>query len=888
MKNIKYATAWMLGIASLAMPVYAAPDVSTENDFKTFLEEKKEKDVKAEDQKTDPAAEKDKPKEEEKKKDKTLEDTVKDMDRSEGLFTFYRDPKSGELFMEIGVDQLDQEFIYFTYVHNGVTGVPGLAFRGAIGNNKVFSLKKHFNRIEFIEENTSFYYDPESPLGQTADANVSSALLATEAIKATSEDEKSYLIPVDKLFLSEALIKLIPEKNPKDKNAGKYGPGKLNGGKSKVTNINNYPENSDVIVDYIFDGPKPFPDRSMSGGIPRSGTLSVQHSFIKMPESGFTPRLDDPRIGYFFQRVTDMTSHSATPYRDMISRWNLVKKDPAAKISEPVKPITYWIENTTPHEYRDTIRDALLTWNIAFEKAGFKNAIEVKTQPDDATWDAGDIRYNVLRWTASPRPPFGGYGPNFVNPRTGEVLGADIMLEQVFVTNRLLYSDIFETAGLGIDGTESDASHDLLANGLSCSLGHQLQLSSLFGRTVLGATRPDLDKNELIKQSLYYLTLHEVGHTLGLNHNMKASQLHAFADIHDQTKTGAVGLTGSVMDYPAVNIAAKGQAQGDFYTMRPGPYDLWAIEFGYSPDMDDAAKRAALLARSGEAALTFGNDADDMRSNGKAIDPRVMIGDMSSDAIAFAENEMALAEDTMTSLLDKYKDSGQSWHEMRDAFMVLSGTKGRSGGVISRYIGGVYVDRSFAGQNNASQAPFTPVALADQKRAMAVLRDQIFAPDAFGYSSELISHLQQQRRGFDFFAMTEDPKMHQRVARIQTNILSHLIHKNTLQRLTDSRLYGNGYAVADMMSDLTEAIFKDDLKGNVNSYRQNLQRAYVQKLIGTVKHNQIPHQAHAAAFANLRQIQGWMKKSRKGNTETRAHRDYLNYTIDQALFPGKG
>jgi len=122
------------------------------------------------------------------------------------------------------------------------------------------------------------------------------------------------------------------------------------------------------------------------------------------------------RIGYFTDQVTDLTSPSPTPYRDLIHRWDLVKKDKNAVLSEPVEPIVWWIENTTPRQLRDTIRNAALAWNEAFEAAGFKNALVVKEQPDDADWDAGDIRYNVLRWTSSPNPPFGGYGPSFVNP----------------------------------------------------------------------------------------------------------------------------------------------------------------------------------------------------------------------------------------------------------------------------------------------------------------------------------------------------------------------------------------------------------------------------------------------------------------------------------------
>ena len=162
-----------------------------------------------------------------------------------------------------------------------------------------------------------------------------------------------------------------------------------------------------------------------------------------MPDSNFKARMDDPRVGYFTHQVNDMTSVGALNYRDVIHRWRLEKKDPTALISEPVKPITWWIENTTPKELIPTIKKAGETWNLAFEPLGFKNAVVIKVQPDSATWDAGDIRYNVLRWASSPNPPFGGYGPSFVNPITGEILGADIMLEWVFVTNRIVSEETF-------------------------------------------------------------------------------------------------------------------------------------------------------------------------------------------------------------------------------------------------------------------------------------------------------------------------------------------------------------------------------------------------------------------------------------------------------------
>src|SRR5690606_29464217 len=267
-------------------------------------------------------------------------------------------------------------------------------------------------------------------------------------------------------------------------------------------------------------------------------------------------------------------------YRDMIRRWHLVKKDPDAALSEPVEPITWWIENSTPHEWRETIKEGVLEWNKAFEKAGFSNAMAVEVQSDTATWDAGDIRYNVLRWTSSPNPPFGGYGPSFVNPRTGQIMGADIMLEYVHFTNRVFYDKLYDLSAHQAAFTgEAENMPEMY-----CSLGHLMHESNMFGQAFLeAANASDLEMARMKKEAMKALIMHEVGHTLGLNHNMKASQVYSVEQLADATYMNGKCLTGSVMDYAAINLTRDRSKQGHYYDMSVGPYDVWAIQFGYTP-----------------------------------------------------------------------------------------------------------------------------------------------------------------------------------------------------------------------------------------------------------------------------------------------------------------
>lgn len=818
----------------------------------------------------------------------TIASKTKNTSAFKGLMTIYQDTTDGKTYLRLKKDQIGQEFIYWSYSENGLARV-GLN-RGAFRYNQVFKVSRYFDRIDFEVLNTGFHFDPANPLSKSAEANVSPALLLSEKILAEDEKTGDLLIDASNLFLDEKFDRVKPPRPEGPFAAMLFGLGNLNKGKSKYVNIRSYPENTDVVVDLVYDNPGASNPGGKDVTDPRAVTVRIQHSIIAMPRNDFQPRRDDFRVGYFGQQIDDMTSTSATNYKDVINRWHLVKKDPNAAISEPVEPIVWWVENTTPLEFREIIVKAGLKWNEAFERAGFKNAIEMRIQPDTASWDAGDIRYNVLRWTSSPYPPFGGYGPSFVNPRTGQILGADIMLEYVFVSNRIKQAALFNNAGLLNLFEQDEHLHHAGIDAHGCKAGHYLQHNYLLGKQALELSGASAErKKQYLEESLYYLVLHEMGHTLGLNHNMKASQLHLPKDLHNRSLTESVGLVGSVMDYPAVNIHPDPSKQGQYFTTKPGPYDLWAIEFGYSQALSDATaeeqRLQRILERSTEPSLTFGNDADDMRAPGKAIDPRVNVNDMSGDAIAYSIERIQLVNKMYADMLQKYSKDGEAYQELLQAYSILGGETMNAVNTISRYIGGVYVERSTVGQPNAKM-PFTPVSKIDQQRAMAALNVYLFSPKAFDDAMPLYRYLQIQRRGFNFFSQTEDPKIHQRALSMQRSVMAHVLHPTTLQRIADSRLYGNAYSTADLFGELTEGVFKADMGGNVNVFRQNLQLDYVNKLIeiaglgGRSSIFDVSSQSQALAQLNKIMIQ---LRGAGGDAETKAHRDYLRFRIDQAM-----
>jgi hypothetical protein len=806
----------------------------------------------------------------EKPKRKSVAEFTKSFKRIDGLFRTYLDFERGNPWLYVSKAQLGPEFIYFNHSVDGP--VASGHNRGRYGDSLVFTIRKIFDRIELTEQNTKLYFDPQSALAKANKANTSNAILNSEAIAA--EDDEGYLIPCTNLFLRESLAPV------KFSSAGgdKAVLGKLSESKSKILRINGYPKNTAITTEYVYENPTPSWESAADVANPRYISVKVQHTLIAMPESDYKPRHDDPRLGYFMHQITDMTSTDATPYRDVIHRWRLVKQKPGTALSEPVEPIVFWIENTTPVEFRDTIRAAVLKWNDAFETAGFKDAVVVKQQPDETKWDADDIEHNVLRWTSSVHPPFGGYGPSFANPRTGEILGADIMLEYSFITKRLLTKKLF--ADLGAETTSEGAGKAFDPN--CCDACNSARNSLQFGQTMLrlqGSDRVEMDR--LIKESLFYLCLHEVGHTLGLNHNFRGSQLHSLKDIHNAELTEKTGLTGSVMDYPPINIAPKGVKQGQYFTTKPGPYDHWVIDYGYGEGLEDPVEESkrldAIAAHSQQPELAFANDADDMRAPGKAIDPRAMLYDMSSDAISYGEQRCEIVRVELANILKDVADPGRSWQEVALAFAALTKEASGSLNAVSRYVGGVYVERAVQGQA-PGVAPFKPVEADKQRQALAVLNKYAFAPNALDAPPELYAHLQLQRRGFDHRDEGEDPKLHERVFHIQRVLFDHLLHARTLQRIEDSTLYGNQMSLDEVMSSLTSAICTgDDPKQPVNIMRQNLQLEYLTRLLAIAHSSSYQPAVQSVALLQLERIKGLTFAN------TPAHQLAIKYRIRRGL-----
>ena len=666
------------------------------------------------------------------KKPASISDKIKTSRKTDGMFTVYQDTVNGSMQLFVKKNQLGKEYIYQSFSINGPTSL--YLNQSMHRSTMVFQIKKSFDKLEFSEVNTNFWYDKNNPVSKTSQVDKPETVFFSDKI--IGEDSSGYLVNADGLFLSEKLDPVKPIIPPGPFTSQIFNLGSLNSSKSKYSDVRSFPNNTDVVVDLAYDNPGALVSGGFDIADPRYIRVRMQHSFIEMPQNDFHPRRDDPRVGYFMQQVTDQTSISPVPYRDMINHWYLVKKDPTAALSEPVDPIVFWIENTTPVEYRETIVEAGLKWNEAFEKAGFKNAVQMKIMPDDAAWDPADIRYNVIRWVSSAQPQYGAIGPSFVNPKTGQIIGADITVEWFTGSATPILDELLNgntsLQDLQLPGIKKD-------NYAECTLANELKGQLITGMTILDVDgAPASELKEMHKQFLTYLIMHEMGHTLGLNHNMKASQMLSPAELNNKEITHKIGLMGSVMDYPAINVSSDRSKQGDYYTTKAGPYDIWAIEYGYTPfsESEEKAGLKNILSRSSDPKLAFGNDGDDIRVPGKAIDPRININDLSNDAIGYAEDRFKYLNIVMMKLVQKYSKPGQSYAELRDRYGRLNNQRLAMISAVSRYVGGIYIDRSFPEQQSGNK-PYTPVPLATQKRAIEVLNKYVFASNAFDADAQV-------------------------------------------------------------------------------------------------------------------------------------------------------
>lgn len=758
---------------------------------------------------------------------------TKDMKKSDGLLTLYHSDQ--KLYALLKPTQLNQEFLVLSSIARGVSA--GRVLGGMTWGDQLWSFRKVGKNIHVLQKNTRFRAKAGTPEANAVKLAYSDSVLY--ALPILTSEGGGDLVDMTKIFFSD------------DEGVGRSLGARIAADRTTWAKVAAYPKNVELQVAAVYVG-----SRSLETADSRGMQVNVHYSISALPtNNGYKPRVADDRVGYFMTVAKDFSDITDDEqFVRYINRWDLQKAAPKAELSPPKEPIIFYLEKTVPLELRPTIREAILEWNKAYEKIGFANAIEVRQQRDDDTWDPEDVRYNTFRWITAEA----GFamGPSRVNPRTGQILDADIIFDASFLrywkTDFETFTPESTAALFGAPNPDADGHDELqpLRNraGLpyaACTYGHGMQQQMGFAAAALTASGlANQATGELprafVHQALKEVAMHEVGHTLGLRHNFKASSWKSLKDIDGIKPESGEPTVASVMDYVPANILAKDQ--GRYYTDTIGPYDYWAIEYGYKPLSKEAEELPKIAARGGEEGLDYATD-EDARSF-DAPDPLANLFDLGENPLDFVDRQMELSAQLMPKVVDRAVKEGEGYQRARQAFGQLFSEYWRSAIYAARFPGGVHVNRDHKGDANA-RPPLQVVPAERQRQAMQLIVKRAFA--APSYDADVLSHLAATRWshwGIQHSSRVDYP-IRDFVEMMQSQILSRILSSTTLSRLADNELKvaadADSYTLAEHMRTIVEGVFTEvekapkkgkfeNRKPYVDGYRRNLQRLVLVRL----------------------------------------------------------
>ncbi|MDP1900774.1 MAG: zinc-dependent metalloprotease [Rubrivivax sp.] len=624
---------------------------------------------------------------------------------------------------------------------------------------------------------------------------------------------------------------------------------------------------------------------------PDARSLFVGYVFNlrELPAQPMTPRRADPRVGYFTDSYTDLSDDLRANTRvHQVRRWRLEKADPQAALSEPVRPITYWLDRNIPARYRASVEAGVLEWNKAFERIGFKNAIVVRQQADDADFNDMDAAHASIRWFVGADVGF-AIGPSHSDPRTGEILDADIGMSDAFSRSarRTVRDDLAAPFSLG--GQDAAAAQCSYAAEGAEQIGFALDLLA-----ERGELDPDSPEAEAFVQAYVKDTItHEVGHTLGLRHNFKASTTVHREQLKDKAWGATRGISGSVMDYNAFNLALQGEAKGEPHMVTLGAYDYWAIEYAYRP-LDPARQEQelqAMAARSGsDPALAFGDDADAGGFGGnEGLDPLVNRFDLGDDPLAWYQRRLALSRELWTRVQQRPPQAGDDPQRARRSVLAGFRQLGSLPALAAKYVGGMYTERDLPGSGKPT---FRPVDPAHQRQALRFLTDAVFGIESFRFKPEFLASLAPD---YIEFNRAGPLSVGQAVLQLQTQALDRLLDAGTARRLLDLPNYlpegqrHGAISLNEVFATLQGAVWSELKTGKaIDPLRRNLQREHLKRLQALLTRPSPALPADAISLARLHavELQGQLRTAlaRRGlAVENRAHLDDALALLTEAL-----
>ena len=833
---------------------------------------------------------------------RTFAEATRDAKEQQGLFTLWQ--RDDKILIEIQPDQLERLYFFSTNLDQGLGESRFLAgsmtsLSRRFGGPAIVMFRKVGTNVQLVARNVKYTAQPGTPEARAVEDAFSDSLLATAAVISQPHPErKSILVEANALFLAD-----LPGAAPRLEQAFRQSYA-FDARNSSFRESRSTPEFASFSVTAHYALARvslAAPQGGFTGEPPstipdiRSLFLGFHYSIAKLPDAPMHPRSADARIGYFGTDVWDFTTDDRRiPIVHYINRWRLEKKDPAAALSEPKQPIVFWIDRTVPVKYRGAIRDGVLEWNKAFERIGYKDAIRVEIQPDDAKFNTSDIKHASIRWMTTARSSFSAIGPTVVDPRSGEILDADIGID---ATSFRAFKNLgAESIPQRAPSAPASAS---FFDGPYCNYANEAIEHEAFAMSLLEArgemTLDGPEAEAFIQSKLKATTMHEVGHTLGLTHNFRASTAYTEAQLADRAFTRDNGLAGSVMEYAPVNIALKGESQGEYHTSTLGPYDYWAIEYGYRevPAEQEAAELARIASRSKEPHLAFMAD-DALYYSG--LDPRVNTFDLGADPLAYAERQLKLGRELWQITETRSLKDGENYAVLRRNFNRGLFEVQHSAQQAAKYVGGLTLHSDHAG---SGRTPLEPVPAAKQRAALNLLAVTVLSADSFRFSPGFLSRLAITDYDIDDARVlgrnvpTVDVAVDQQVLEVQRSVLAPLMGPDIAQRLLNNELKvrdpADALTVAELYATLHRAIWSELANGDdIPLIRRNLQREYAARVAATLVKPvpAMPADARALMRADANKLRGELAAAGKRNkisVEAKAHIAESLALLDEAL-----
>ncbi|MEM1125690.1 MAG: zinc-dependent metalloprotease [Bacteroidota bacterium] len=684
-----------------------------------------------------------------------------------GLFTVHR--VDDKLYYEIPDSLLGREMLLVSRIAKTADNI---GYGGEKSGERMIRWERRDNHIQLRLLDYDNVADEEEPIFEAVRASNFEPIIAAFEIEALSRDSAGTVIDVSDMFTND-----IPLLGLQSFRREFYRVRRLDGNRTYIVSANSYPINVEVRHVLTYDA-----TRAPSNGAGNSISLEMNQSMVLLPEEPMMPRLYDERVGYFnIDKVDYGYDAQRAEERSYIRRWRLECAGPrdAEGLCEPVKPIVYYLDPATPEKWRSYLKQGVDDWQVAFEAAGFKNAIygaDPPTLEEDPEFSPEDARYSVIRYFSSDIQ--NAYGPSVIDPRSGEILESDIgWFHNVMNLLRNWY--FVQTAAVNPE-----------ARGVK------------FADAVMG---------ELIR----FVSAHEVGHTIGLPHNFGSSYAYPVDSLRSPTFTAMHGTAPSIMDYARFNYVAQPGDGVTNFMPRVGEYDVYSVKWGYTPipeattpDEEQATLDRWIVEAADDPAFYYG------RQTFARIDPRSQNEDLTNDAVEASELGLANLKRITDNLVEWTTEPGVNYDNLEELYGQVLGQYNRYIGHVGRNIGGLYETFKTAEQDGMVYA-YVPEE--HQRRAMAFMRDHVFATPEWIVDTEILDRV-------------DGDGTPERIQALQTGALRLLMNESRMRRMIEAEArHGNDtYTPTELLTDVRSSVWTE-LRGGqtIDLYRRNLQRSYI-------------------------------------------------------------